>query len=270
MTRTETRLFPALLRHYRNRRGLSQLDLALAAEVSSRHISFLETGRAQPSREMVLRLGSTLSVALRDQNAMLEAAGYAAEHPEPSLAEGMPRPIQGALERMMAQQEPYPLTVLDRRYDVLLSNGAATRILPLFVADPSALGARINVFHMLFDRRLARDFVVDWEHVARAFVSRLHREALAHPEDDELSRLLDALFRYPDVPRNFRQPDFSTPSEPTLSLRLKRGDLRMGFLTMVTTFNAPQNITLEEVRIESYFPLDDETARTCERLRREG
>src|SRR5215813_12433482 len=98
MTRSETRLFPALLRHWRGRRGLSQLDLALAAEISARHVSFLETGRAQPSREMVLRLGATLAIPLRDQNTLLTAAGMAEAFPEPSFGEALPEPIRLAVE----------------------------------------------------------------------------------------------------------------------------------------------------------------------------
>lgn len=268
MQKNEARLFPALLRHWRTRRGLSQLDLALSADVSSRHVSFLETGRAQPSREMVLRLAATLSVPLRDQNALLRAVGLPPEYDEPRVDGGLSPAIDQALTRMLAQQEPYPLTVLDRRYDVVRTNAAGARLLPLFVAEPGALAAGMNVFRMLFDRRLARDFVVDWPRVAKALVSRLHREALAHPEDDDLSELLASLFEYPDVPTDFRQPDFATPSEPTLSIRLKRGKLELGFFTTVTTFNAPQNVTLEELRIESYYPLDDATAEACARLAR--
>src|SRR5215831_6165015 len=116
MAHSEARLFPALLRHWRMRRGLSQLDLALAADVSPRHVSFLETGRAQPSREMVLRLGATLGVPLRDQNSMLRAAGFPDQFPEPRLEGGLPEGVTQAIERMLAQQEPFPMVVFDRHY----------------------------------------------------------------------------------------------------------------------------------------------------------
>lgn len=265
MTEPEGRLFPALLRHWRTRRGLSQLDLSLAAEVSSRHVSFLETGRAKPSREMILRLADALSVPLRDQNDLLQAAGFRREHEEPSPSE-LPPPIEQAIVRMMRQQEPFPLTVLDRGYDVVRANAAAMRLLARFVRDPSAVGARPNVYRMLFDPRLSRDFVVDWPLVARALLSRLQREVLAHPEDDALSSLLDALVRLPDVPSAFRRPDLAAPSEPTLTFRLRRDDVTLSFLTTVTAFNAPQNVTLEELRIESWFPLDEETERHCAAL----
>jgi transcriptional regulator with XRE-family HTH domain len=262
MARSEARLFPALLRHFRARRGMSQLDLAVAADVSARHVSYLETARAQPSREMVLRLGATLDVPLREQDAMLRAAGFAEEFSEPSP---LPSGVAKAIDRMLAQHEPFPMTVLDRRYDVTQTNQGAVRVLGALVADPSALPRPLNVFALLFDPRLCRPFIVEWERAAHDLTARLHREVLARP-DPELSALLRSLFEYPDVPESWRQPDFSVPNDPTLTLRMKRAELQLAFLTAITTFNAPQNALLEELRVESYFPLDEATARACERL----
>lgn len=266
MTRDERPLLPALLRHFRNQRGLSQLDLAQAADVSARHVSFLETGRARPSREMVLRLGHTLGLPLRDQNALLRAAGFEAEFDEPGLSDGMPAPIAQAIDRMLAQQEPFPMVVLDRCYRVLQRNQATRRILSRLIADPSALPERPNLLHVLFDPRLARSAVVDWERTARTLVSRLHRESLARPGDVDLAAVARSLLEYPGVPAAFRQPDFSAPSDPVIVLRLRVEDATLAFLSTITAFSAPQNVTLEELRIESYFPLDAATARACERL----
>lgn len=268
MPREEPRLFPAVLKHWRQRRGLSQLDLSLAADVSGRHISFLETGRAQPSREMVLRLGAALDVPMRDQNQMLLAAGFEAEFAEPGLAAGLPPPIEQAISRMLRQHEPYPMMVMDHRYDLLRSNAGAQRLFALVVADPSALAPPVNVFRALFDPRLARGAVIDWERTARAVLSRLHREALARAGDATLSELLRSLLEYDGVPEDFRQPDFSVPSDPTLVLRMRARGVELAFFLTVTVFSAPQNVTLEELRIESYFPLDEATARTCEALAR--
>jgi transcriptional regulator with XRE-family HTH domain len=268
MARSEARLFPALLLDWRTRRGLSQLDLALAADVSPRHVSFLETGRAQPSRKMALRLGCALGIPLRDQNTMLRAAGFPDEFPEPSIEGGLPAGVAHAIERMLAQHEPFPLVVLDRRYQVLQTNKGATRLFARFIADPSAMPPRPNVFAMLFDPRLVRPFVVDWDHVARAVTARLHREALIRSGDSDIAALLRSLFEYPGVPGTWRRPDFSTPSEPTLTLRLRRDQLEVAFLTTLTIFNAPQNVTLEELCIESYFPLDDATVQTCTSIAR--
>jgi transcriptional regulator with XRE-family HTH domain len=255
-------LFPALLRHWRSRRGLSQLDLALAADVSARHISFLETGRARPSREMILQLAASLSVPLREQNALLRAAGFPDEYPEPNPND-VGKPIRDAIARMLAQHEPYPMLVLDRRYDVVQLNGGATRLFTSLVRDPSRVPAKLNAMHALFDTHLLRSAVLDWERIAHGMVARLHRETLARPEDAELAGLLRSLFEYPDVPESWRQADFAAPNDAALTLRLKHGDQELAFLATLTMFSAPQNVTLEELRIESYFPLDDATARAC-------
>src|SRR5262252_10446325 len=130
MAHSEARLFPALLRHWRTRRGLSQLDLALAADVSPRHVSFLETGRAQPSREMVLRLGAALGVRLRDQNDMLRAAGFPDQFSEPRLEDGLPPGVAQAIERMLAQHEPFPMVLFDRNYQILRTNADAHAAVP--------------------------------------------------------------------------------------------------------------------------------------------
>lgn len=259
-----SRMFPALLKYWRGRRGLSQLDLGLAASVSARHVSFLETGRARPSEEMVLRLCATLDVPMRDQNHLLDAAGFGPRFDEPEIHK-VPPSIEKAIERMMEQQEPYPLTVLSARYDILRSNRAATRLLSQLIADPAQLPAPLNLFPLLFDPRLVRPFLPDWEQVARSMVARLHRDTLAHPQDTRMAELLEQVFEYPDVPRKWRQPDFSTDDEAVMSIRFRRGDLELAFLTTITMFSGPKNVTLEELRIESYFPLDEATRLACER-----
>jgi len=247
---------------------MSQLDLALAADVSARHVSFLETGRSRPSREMILRLGSTLDVPLREQNAMLRAAGLEEAFADPAVAEPFAPPIERAIERMMAQHEPFPLVVFDRKYDIVRLNAGASRLLPLFVADPGCLEPPVNAMALLFDPRGVRPFVEDWPQAGRAMLARLHREVLASGGDAELGALLHRVLELPDVPASWKQPDFGIPSEPTLPLRLRRDRLRVSFLTTVTTFSAPQNVALEELHLESWFPLDEETAEACARLER--
>lgn len=270
MRRTEeTNIFPALLKYWRQKSGMSQLDLALAAEVSPKHVSFLETGRARPSKEMVLQLASTLGLSLRDQNALLDAAGFPKSYPEPSFSEGLPFAIERVIDRMFAQQEPYPMVALDRRYDIIRSNDAANRLLFRLISDPSSLTAPLNLMRALFDPRLCRPFIVEWEKVARTLLSRFYRESLGKPHDEVLKGLFTSLLAYPDVPRSFRTPDLSMPSEPMLVVRFARDDLRLAFLTTVTVFDAPQNVTLSELRLESYFPLDRETEEACARLARE-
>jgi len=263
---SRSNLFPALLKYWRGQRGLSQLDLSLAADVSARHISFLETGRAKPSKEMVLSLASVLQVPFRQQNSLLNAAGFDNQFEEPDLHDALSGPIGKAVELMLKKQEPYPMLVMDWGYDVVRLNTSAQRLLAQFISDPSALGGRINLFEMIFDPKLFRPFIIDWETTAHTLLSNLHRTALLNSHDNILNNLVTKIFSYPDVPDSWRQPDFSKSSDPTLTLKLKKGDLELLFLTTVTNFNAPENITLEELRIECFFPLNAETERVCETL----
>ncbi|MEO8151998.1 MAG: helix-turn-helix transcriptional regulator [Rhizobacter sp.] len=263
------RLFPALLKYWRSRHGQSQLDLALTAGVSARHISFLESGRAKPSAEMVLRLMSVLDVPLRDQNEALCVAGHAPRFPEPELHAISPE-IDWAIERMLTQQEPYPLVVLSPDYRILKRNAAAGRVFECFIADPARRIEPLDMFAWVFDPALARPFVADWPRVAHHMLTRLHREALQNPGDARRSVLLERVMRYPDVKEEWRRPDFGAALGSSLSVCLRRGELAMGFMTTLTTFAEPRLVTLEELRIESYFPLDSATRDTCERLAKHG
>ncbi len=259
------KLFSALLKYWRGQRGMSQLDLALAADVSARHVSFLESGRARPSEDMVLRLMSTLDVPLRDQNEVLRAASFPARFAEPAL-DAIDPSIDFALTRMLLQQEPFPMTVMNLAYDVLRANRAADGVFAHFIREPAHLPMLLNLYGLVFDPQLARPFIQNWHQVGRHMVARLHREALSRPNDGRLWALLERVLAFPDVPQAWRQPDFSNTSEPTLSLVLERGTLRLQFFMAVTSFSAPQHITLEELRLESYFPMDDQTRLACERL----
>jgi transcriptional regulator with XRE-family HTH domain len=263
------RLFSALLKYWRDRHGQSQLDLALLADVSARHISYLESGRARPSEEMVLRLMGALGVSLRDQNEALRASGYAARFDEPALDAISPA-INAAIERMLAQQEPYPLTVLSPDYQVLRSNDAARRIFPRFIADPARAQEPFDMFALVFDPELARPFIDDWDRIAAHLLARLHRESLLGPGDARVSVLLERVMQYPGVNANWRRPDLSASTGSTLNVWLRRDALALGFMVTVTTFSGPRLVTLEDLRIESYFPLDETTRLACERMAADG
>lgn len=260
----ESNVFPALLRYWRGARGLSQLDLAGAASVSAKHISFLETGRANPSQEMVLRLASTLDLPLRDQNALLVSAGFAAVFEESSESEFDPI-VQRALDIMMRHHEPFPLVVFDRNYDMVTANEGTHRLLRLLLGDDAA-GREKNVMKLLFDPELLRPFIVDWDRVAGGLLVRLQRELLHKRRDRGLSALISTLCAYPGVPADWRVPDLSAPSLAALDVQFDVHGQRLGFLTTLTVFQAPQNVSLEELRIESYYPLDDATEQLCRAL----
>jgi transcriptional regulator with XRE-family HTH domain len=261
--RSESRMLTALLKHYRRARGMSQLDLASAAEVSPKHLSFLETGRAKPSREMVLRLGTTLGLSLRDQNNLLLAAGFSETFSESEIG-GMSPAIRNALERMMAAQEPYPLVVFDGSYELRMLNHAGQRLLAgLIPAD--ALAKQTNILALCFDPRGLRPYIENWEEVARHLLNRLSREHLQSGRET-LGLLLSRLLAYPDVPSDFRTLDLAAPIVPIFDVRFRIAGQTLSFLTTLTSFSSPRDVTLEELRIESYFPLDDQTELACQRL----
>lgn len=262
-------LFPALLKHWRGQRGLSQLDLALAADVSSRHVSFLETGRSAPSPEMILRLAATLDVPLRHINAMLEAAGHDAIYPSDDPGEALPDEIAGALRMMKEHHEPFPLVVIDRKYDVVDLNAGALRI---FAAAVPGLTqgdmTGLNLARLTFDPNGAQKALVNFEEVGKTLLWRMQREVLADPDDGPLRDLLDEILAMPTVSANWRDVDLAVPSLPAIFVHLKAGDLNLKFVTMITAFQAPQTVLLDELRIETWFPSDAATAEACRALAR--
>lgn len=266
MALRDTRLFPALLKFWRERRGLSQLDLAIAAEVSARHLSYLETARAKPSREMVLRLSSVLELPLRDRNVMLISADFEPAFEEPSFEGGLNPEIVDLFERMLTLHEPFPMLIINRAFDVLRANKAAHRLVLKLSAEPCAVRQPLNIVDFLLDERLARRFVVNWEEVARFLLSRVQRERLERPHDPQLADCARRSKSYKDVPKAWFTPDFSQPVPPAFAVHIKRDALQLKFLTTVTTLNAPQSVTLEELRIDAYYPFDAQTSEACREL----
>jgi transcriptional regulator with XRE-family HTH domain len=262
----ESSLFRALLRHYRCARGMSQLDLSGAADVSCRHISFLETGRAQPSRDMVLRLSAALGLGLRDANELLQAAGLPRAFPESRLEQPWPAAAERVIERMLAQQEPYPMVVLNARYDLLRANRGATQLLSRFVRDAAALTQPPNALHMIFHPELMRPFLDDWPGIARGTLAQLQRDALSRPGDEAIRNLVQELCAYPGVPDDWRQPALDLPQTPAFEFGLTRDGVRARFLTTLTVFNAPLDVALEDLRLESYFPADAATEALCKQV----
>lgn len=262
-------LFPALLKHWRGQRGLSQLDLALAAGVSSRHLSFLETGRSSPSPGMVLRLAAALDVPLRHANAMLQAAGHAPAYPEPEPGQALPDEIAGALQLMKDHHEPFPLVVVDRAYDVVDLNAGARALVAAAVPglDPANTPG-LNLARLTFDPRGVRGVLVNFEAIGPALLWRIQREVLADPDDGALRSLLDEILAMPTVDDGWRDVDLSVPSSPALVVHLRLGGRDLRFVTMVTAFQAPQAVLLDELRIETWFPSDEATAEACRALTR--
>jgi transcriptional regulator with XRE-family HTH domain len=261
---SEERSIGALFQSWRRARGLSQLALATEANVSSRHLSFLETGRARPSREMVLKLAGALDVPLREQNELLLAAGFAPEFHESKLDAPSLAAVERALDAILRQQEPYPAVVMDRRWDIVRTNDAATRFFG-FLLGGAAGGAPNNVLRMMFDPEAVRPYVANWNRVAGALVARVRRESVGHVPDETTRRLLAELASYPEVSELLEHADPAASLVPVLPVSFEKGGKRFDFFSTVTTLGTPQDITLQEIRIECFFPASRET----ERLARE-
>lgn len=249
-----------LLRRWRSSRGLSQLALAEQAEVSTRHISYLENGKAQPSREMVLVLASALDVPLRDRNALLVAAGFAPVYRESGITEPQMVHVRRALDFILERQEPFPALVVNRRWDLLLTNRGAQRLLQHLPLDFAALGplAR-NAMHMLFHPGGLRRYVVNWDELSRVAMARLLHEAHADALGEELQPLVDALMAYPDMPQAYREPSPAHASQVLVPVHTRHEGVELRMFTTVTTLGTPLDITAQELRIECYYPADDAT-----------
>jgi transcriptional regulator with XRE-family HTH domain len=255
-----------LLRQWRERRGASQLGLAAEAGISARHLSFLETGRAQPSRDMVLLLSRVLDVPLRGRNELLAVAGYAPMYRETALDAPEMGQVRRALGFMLRQQEPYPAMVLDRHWNILMSNEATGRVMGLFL-DPAAAASvgPPNAMRLSYHPQGLRPYIVNWEATAAAFIQWLHRDLL-RTGDVETRRLLEELLSYPDVPGRLRTLDLDASAVPFLAIELRKGDTHLRFFSTLASLGTPYDITLHELRVECFFPADDATEDACQRL----
>jgi transcriptional regulator with XRE-family HTH domain len=245
-----------MLRTWRRRRSLSQLDLALDADVSSRHVSFLETGRSRPSREMLLHLAEHLEVPLRERNALLLAAGYAPAYGERSLEEPEMEPARLALDRFLRAHEPYPALVLDRRYNVLAGNDASQLLIG--EVDPELLEPPVNALRLTLHPRGVAPRVLNIEEWSAHLLARLRRQAQI-TGDAELSSLHDELAGYPGVVSAAPHEGIAV-ADIVLPLRLRDGERELAFFSTVSTFGTAVDVTLAELSIEAFYPANAHTA----------
>jgi transcriptional regulator with XRE-family HTH domain len=242
------------IQHWRRARRKSQLALALQAGVSARHLGFLELGRAHPSREMVLLLAGVLDVPLRERNAWLLAAGYAPVYRETGLDAPEMEHARRAVAMILEHQEPHPAVVMDRHWNILTTNAAAERFFAQLVTL-SPGGPAPNIIRLMFDPAGVRPWVANWEAVAEALVQRMHREALGGVPDAETAALLEEVLAFPGVPRRWRSPDLLGPfPKPYLAIQFRKGGFARDYFSTVTTLGTPLDVTLQEIRIECFFP----------------
>ena len=246
----------ALLRDWRARRRMSQLDLALAAGVSARHVSFVETGRSRPSAEMVIQLAEHLDVPLRDRNALLLAAGYAPAYAQRDLEEPEMGPVREAIDRLLRGHEPYPAVVVDRHWGLV----AANRAVPLLTAGAAdhLLEPPVNVLRLSLHPEGMAPRIVNLGEWRAHLLDRLGRQAVVSG-DPALFALHDELAGYPGgAPGHV--PDFEVGGI-AVPLRLRVDDSELAFISTATTFGTATDVTVAELAIESFFPADERTAR---------
>ena len=252
--------FASRLRWWREQRGRSQLDLAGRAEISQRHLSFLELGRASPSREMVLRLAGALDVPLRQQNALLVSAGFAPVWRETDLGAPGLAQVRGALDYMLAQQEPFPAVAVDRRGNLLRSNAGAVRLVE-FLVGPLAPDARVNLADALVAPDVLRPHLANWAEVVCYFIRSVEADAAADGTA-ETAALLERLIGYEGVREAMRESAAGAADSPVLPMHFQKGDVSLRLFTTIATLGTPRDITLQEMRVECFFPMDAQTATT--------
>tara|TARA_R110000787_G_scaffold15563_4_gene48168 strand:- start:12613 stop:13533 length:921 start_codon:yes stop_codon:yes gene_type:complete len=248
-----------LLKHWRQVQGLSQLDLALEAGSSARHLSFIETGRSSASREMVLRLGDALELPLRERNRLLNAAGYTAAYSARPLGDAHLETVRNALDHILKQQEPFPAIVMNRCFDILMINAAGAKLIALLGLGDAGAEGPPNVLRLTLHPDGLRRVLKDWEPAARHIVERAHRQLKGAEENDPLRQLLAEVLDYPGVPESFAAENPSHDALPVLPLEFVIGGVTLSWITTVASFGTPQDVTAEEIMIESFFPANAET-----------
>lgn len=245
-----------LLKTWRERRRLSQLELSNQAMVSTRHLSFVETGRSAPSRDMVLQLTEHLEVPLRERNRLLLAAGYAPVYGETSFDSPQMAPVRAAVRQVLQGHEPYPAVVVDRAWNLVDANSALSLFTNL--VDPQLLQPPANVLRASLHPNGLAQYIVNRGEWRAHLLARLRRQ-IEISGDLDLTALYTELSEYPcDQPEP--TVELPGPGEIVVPLRVRLGDMELTFFSIIATFGTPLDVTLAELAIESFFPADEFTA----------
>ena len=254
-----------LLREWRQRRQLSQLDLAIAAEISARHLSFVETGRSKPTSAMILRLTEHLEVPLRDRNTLLLAGGYAPAYPEHRLDEPELVAVRNALRHVLAGHDPYPAVVVNRWWELVDGNAAVALLTGS--AAPELLTPPVNVLRLSLHPGGMAPHIVNLAEWRAHLLTRLQRQVAA-TGDPRLAELLTELRSYPGGEHPPPAPAGSpAPADVVVPLRYRLGDRELSLFSMTAVVGTPMDVTIDELAIESFYPADEATAQALWALR---
>ena len=243
---------------------MSQLDLAMHAGFSARHVSFIETGRTQPSRQALLVLAEALEVPLRERNRLLEAGGYAHIYRQTPLAAKEMAHIRGVLQFFLDRHKPYAAVVLDRYSNCVMGNGASEQLVAALV-DSSLLAEHMNHLRLLFHPLGVRRWIVNWDEVSRTMLAHAERE-LGESKDDDAQTLLSELHRYTGSSPGQRSSPAVNVADLLLPIYIRRDDLELRLFSTIMTLGTPQDVTLQELRIETFFPADEASERAWRRV----
>ncbi len=253
-----------LLREWRALRGMSQLDLALQAGFSARHVSFIETGRACPSRQTVLVLAESLDIPLRERNRLLQAAGYAHVYGQTPLdAEEMTH-VRGVLRFILERHRPYAAVVLDRYSNCIMQNDSCERLVAALV-DPSLLTGTVNFLRITFHPLGARRWIINWRELSQYLLARTERELSSASGDTAAAALLDEIRSY-GPPSIRERPADSLERDLLVPIHVRKNDLELRLFCTYMTLGTPQDVTLQELRIETLFPADARSEQTWQSI----
>jgi transcriptional regulator with XRE-family HTH domain len=228
--------------------------------MSARHLSCVETGKAQPSRDLIARLADVLDMPLRERNAMLIAAGYAPMYQETSLSTPEMAPVKRAVDLILEHQEPYPAFVMNRYWNVLQTNSVLPKLIGGMRGGPPK---HMNIIRQVFDPDDLRPYFLNWEEVAGDLIRHLHNDVAAAPSDTKSRALLDEVLAYPDIPAQWRVRNPRAQPLPMLTTIIRSGNEDLSFFSTITMFGTARDVTIEELRIECMFPVDEKTAARC-------
>jgi len=263
--------FAAMMIKWRKLKKLSQLDLSLESGVSQRHISFMESGRSKPSRSMVLALAKVLDIPLRDQNQLLNVAGFSPEFKERNLDNQEMYAVHHALEMSLAHHEPYPAIVADRNWNLVMANEASQRLVGL-IGEPEDVWQRVdpsgnkNVYRLTFHPLGMQPLIENWSEMATLLLLRLQREATADPNNDFLSDLYEEMAEISGLENLQGMADINTALAPVFPMEMTTAGITLKVFSMISSFGTAQDVTAAELKVETFFPANDFTKLFFERI----
>ncbi len=252
--------FSATLKKWRNYKKLSQLDLSLEANISQRHISFLESGRSRPGRDIILQLAEALDMPLRDRNQLLISAGFSPIYNERKLSDSAMNSINNALTMMLTHHEPFPALVVDRNWNLHMANQATNKLLSLIGTPDESLfnEDKLNVYRLTFSEKGFRPFISNWTEIANPLLLRLQREVNADPDNQFLAELFNEMQTQADTCQ-YSGSDIAATIAPVLSVHIQIQNLELKLFSMVSAFGTALDVTASELKVETFFPADEAT-----------